>query len=139
MPDNLQPHAVWIGKAEHLLLEPLARAFRSNPGAQQTLFPELQRRAGNAECGGRSLAYPLAAARGMGPGEEGKDGPRGPGIVAKVEVVGPGIVKVDGALYEAEPQHFGIEIQIPLRVRSNRGDVVQANNGFWHEIASNRV
>ena len=56
----------------------------------------------------------------MRPGEEGKDRPRRTGIVAKVEVVGSRIVKVDGAFDETKSQHLGIEVEIPLRIRSNR-------------------
>ncbi len=75
----------------------------------------------------------------MRPGEEGEDGSRRPGVVAKVEVVGPRIVKVDGAFDETKPQHFGVEVEIPLRVGSNRCYVMQADNRFWHGTASNRV
>ena len=122
--DDLQAHAIGVGKAEHLLLKPLAGAFRRNTRGQQALLPELERCERNAECGRRSFSYAQAAARGVRPGEESKDGSRRPGIVAKVEVIGSGIVKVDGALYETKPQHFGIEVQISLRVRSNRCDVM---------------
>jgi hypothetical protein len=66
----------------------------------------------------------------MRPGKEGKDRSRRPGVVAKVEVVGSGIVKVDGALYETKPQHFGVEVKISLRVRSNRCYVMQPTMGF---------
>ena len=137
--DDLQPHAVWVGKAEHFFLKSLAGAFHRNSRGQQALLPELQRWARDTECSGGSFSYPQAAARGMRPGKEGKNGSRRPGIVSKVEVIGSRIVKVDGALYKTKPQHLGVEVEIALRVRSNRCDVMQADNGFWHGVASSRV
>ena len=89
---------------------------------------------GNTEGGGRGFSYAQAAAGGMGPGEEGEDGSRRAGIIAKVEVVGSGIVKVDGAFDETKPQHLGVEVKIALRVGSNRCYVMQANDGFWHDL-----
>ena len=38
--DNLQPHAIRIGKAEYFFLESLTGAFHRNTGAEQTLLPE---------------------------------------------------------------------------------------------------
>ena len=69
----------------------------------------------------------------MGPGKEGEDGSGRAGIIAKVEVVGSGIVKIDGAFDETKPQHFRVEVKIALRVGSNGGYVMQANDGFWHD------
>ena len=87
----------------------------------------------NTEGSGRGFSYAQAAACGMRPGKEGQDCPRRAGIVAKIEVIGSGIVKVDGAFDETKPQHLGVEVKIPLRVGSNRCYVMQADDGFWHE------
>jgi hypothetical protein len=70
----------------------------------------------------------------MGPRKEREDGSRRAGIVAKVEVISPGIVKIDGAFDETKPEHFGVEVKIPLWVGSNRCYVMQANDGFWHDL-----
>src|SRR5271167_379686 len=104
--DDLQAHAVRVGKAEDLLFKPLASAFRWNTRGQQAVLPELQRWERNAECGRGSFSYPQASARGMRPGEECKDRARRPGIISKVEVIGSRIVEVDGALYKTKPQNF---------------------------------
>src|ERR1700722_11510324 len=122
--DDLQPHTIGVGEAKDLLLKPLTGAFRGDARGQQTLLPERKRCARNAECGGRSFSHTQAAPRGVRPREERKDRAWRPGIVSKVEVIGSGIVEVDGAFYETEPQHFGVEVEVPLRVGSNRGDVM---------------
>ena len=69
----------------------------------------------------------------MRPGKESKNRSRRAGVVAKVEVIGSGIVEVDGSFYKTKPQHFGVEFQIPLWVRSNRSYVMETDNRFWHD------
>jgi len=69
------------------------------------------------------------------PGEEGHDGAGGAGVVAEVEVVGAGVVEVDGALDQAETEDLGVEVQVALWVGGDGGDVVEAEDGFWHGIA----
>jgi hypothetical protein len=75
------------------------------------------------------------AANGVGPWEEGHDGAGGAGVVAEVEVVGAGIVEVDGALDQAEAEDLGVEVEVALRVRRDGGDMVEAEDGLWHGIS----
>ncbi len=103
------------------------------PAPSKRFSQNCKRGARNTECSGRGLSNAQAAAGGMRPGEEGQNGPRRAAVVAKVEVIRSGIVKVDGALDETKPQHFGVEVKIALRVGSNRCYVMQANDGFWHD------
>src|SRR5687768_14602828 len=76
---------------------------------------------------------PAAALR---PGEERHDAARRPLGVAKVEVIGAGIVEVDGQLHEPEPEDLRIEVEIALRVAGNRRDVMQSED---HGLAPERV
>jgi hypothetical protein len=49
-------------------------------------------------------------------------------IVAEVEVVGLGIVEVDGALDQPEAEHAGIEVQVALGITRDGGDVMDAED-----------
>ena len=71
---------------------------------------------------------------GVGPGEEGEDGAGRAGVVAEVEVVGAGVVEVDGALDEAEAEAFGVEVEIGLRVGGDGGDVVETDDGLCRHV-----
>ena len=86
----------------------------------------------NTEGGSRCFSHAQAAAGGMGPGKEREDSSGRAGIVTKVEVVGSGIIKIDGAFDETKSHHFRVEVKIALRVGSNGCYVMQANDGFWH-------
>ena len=52
------------------------------------------------------------------------------GVVAEVEMVGSGIVEVDGALDEAQAEDLGVEIEVALGVGGDRGYVMESNDGL---------
>ena len=56
--------------------------------------------------------------------------PGEPSVIAEVEVVGAGVVEVDGALDEAEAEAFGVEVEVGLRVGGDGGDVVETDDGL---------
>src|SRR5688572_13949936 len=68
---------------------------------------------------------PAAALR---PGEERHDAARRSVGVAKVEVIGAGIVEVDGQLHEPEAEDLRVEIEIALRVAGDRRDVMKTED-----------
>src|SRR3954464_13906493 len=47
-------------------------------------------------------------------------------LVAEVEVVRLGLIEVDRLLDEPQPQHIGVELDVPLSVAGDHGDVVKA-------------
>jgi hypothetical protein len=51
---------------------------------------------------------------------------RMPDFVTVVEVIGPGIVEIDGLLQEPEAEHIRVEVQVSARFSSHRCDVVDA-------------
>ena len=59
------------------------------------------------------------------PLEERHEGAGAPGVVTEVEVVAVRIVEVDGLLHERETQ-LAVEVERPLRIGADTGDVVQA-------------
>jgi len=70
-----------------------------------------------------------ASVRDAGPFEECDRGARPALLVAKVQVIGTGIVEVDRLLDETQPEHGRVEIDRPLRVERADCDVVQSFNG----------
>ena len=72
------------------------------------------------------LADAEPARSGMLPREEGQDRAGLAGLVAVVEVVGAGIVEVDGLLDQAQAERAGVEVEVAAgRARDGR-DVVDA-------------
>ena len=63
----------------------------------------------------------------VGPGEERQDRARPAELVAEVEVVAAGVVEVHGQLHQAEAQGAGVEIEVPLRIARDGGDVMNAH------------
>ena len=57
------------------------------------------------------------------------------GLVAVVEVVGAGVVEVDGLLDEPEPERAGVELDVPARRARDRRDVVDAVLGRVYEVS----
>src|SRR5687767_10921459 len=62
------------------------------------------------------------------PGEECHDAARRPLGVAKVEVIGAGIVEVDGQLHEPKAEDLRVEVEIALRVAGDRRDVMKTED-----------
>ena len=73
-----------------------------------------------------SLTVTGAAARNSGPREKREDRPGRTGIVAVIEMIGAGIVLVDGLFDEALPEHAGVEIHVLAGIGGDRGDVMEA-------------
>jgi hypothetical protein len=74
---------------------------------------------------------PWRPRRSAGPQEERHDAARVADVIAEVEVVGLGIVEVDGTLDEAQAEHPDVEVEVALRVAGDRGDVMDAED-FAH-------
>ena len=98
--------------------------------SDEALLPEGEGVGGDAEGGVGDFAGAGGAATDAGPGEEGEDGAGGAEVVAEVEVVGAGVVEVDGALDEAEAEDLGVEVEVGLGVGGDGGDVVETDDGL---------
>src|SRR3981081_427820 len=92
--------------------------------------PEADRSHRHAKCCG--LCQPEAAMprSGVLPGEKSEDGAGMSRLVAVVEVVGAGIVEVDGLLHEPQPQRARVEVEVPGRVARNSRHVMNAAHGL---------
>src|SRR6185437_7682382 len=60
-------------------------------------------------------------------------------VVAEIEMVRSGIVKIDRAFHQSQTQHLCVEIQVLLGLRSNRGHVMQAHYRFRHNLSPPRI
>ena len=45
-------------------------------------------------------------------------------LISIVEMIGTGVIKVDGDLHQSQPKQTSVEIHILLRVARNRGHMV---------------
>jgi hypothetical protein len=72
------------------------------------------------------VADPGAARDGAGELEPREDRAGRAGLVPEVEVIGLGLVEVDGLLDQAQAQHVRVERDVRLRVARDHRDVVQA-------------
>ena len=134
MGDQLDLHAVRIGEGENLLgaVEARSGALDEDTLVAQALLPVVDGALRDAEGGVGDLTGAGVSAAGVRPGEEGQDGAGRSGVVAEIEVVGAGVVEVDGALDEAKAEDLGVEVEVALRVRGDGGDVVKTDDGFEH-------
>ena len=92
----------------------------------QPVVPERRRVLGDRERRRRGEAGADLAARHAVPGEERQQAGRPARLVAVVEVVGVRRVEVHRLLDQPQAEHRGVEVDVPLRVAGDRGDVVQA-------------
>src|SRR5690606_19254963 len=68
------------------------------------------------------------AAAGARPQKEGQDAPWGADLVTEIEVIRLRVVEIDRALDEPEAEEPGVEVEVPLRITRDGGDVVQPEN-----------
>jgi hypothetical protein len=100
--------------------------------SNQSLDPESYGAGKYGKRGNRNLAAALSTASRIGPREEGQDASRIPLLVAEVKVVRCGVVEVDGAFDEPQSENSGVEVEIPLRVTRNSGNVMDASGAEAH-------
>ncbi len=130
MSDELDLHAVGVGEGEDFFFEAARAAGEGDVKVDEALLPVGEGRGGDAEGSVGDFADAGGAAADAGPGEEGEDGAGGAEVVAEVEVVGAGVVEVDGALDEAEAEALGIEVEVGLGVGGDGSDVVETDDGL---------
>jgi hypothetical protein len=102
----------------------------------QPFYPETDGAREYRERGDGYLAPALSPSPRIGPGKESKDAPRISMFITEVEVIGCRIVKVYGALDEPEAEDAGVEIEIPLGIARDTGDVVNTGSAEAHRTDS---
>jgi NAD(P)-dependent dehydrogenase (short-subunit alcohol dehydrogenase family) len=94
----------------------------------EPLEPEPERARQHGERRDGHLAGALAARLRTRPREERHDAARRADRIPVIQVIGLGIVEVDRALHETQPEHSGEEVEVALRIARDRADVVDAED-----------
>src|SRR5690606_30846852 len=123
--DQLKNQAIRICKKKLLFSKTLANRSVHHALLFETLLPKRKapnrNRISDLRCHPCSIVS-LPRAR---PGKKCQDRTGRSDAVAKVKVVGLRIIKIHGLLHQAQTQYPGIKIMVPLRVASNRSDMVE--------------
>src|SRR5262245_40192264 len=67
-------------------------------------------------------------AGGVRPGKERQNRTGCPILVTEVEVIGAGVVEIHGELDEPQAENRGVEVEIPLWITGNHGDVMDSGD-----------
>src|SRR6202171_1702060 len=102
----------------------------------QPLYPETDRAGEYREGGDGYLASTLPSSRCVRPGKESKNATRTPLLITEVKVIGGRVVEVYRTLDEPEPEDAGVEIEIPLGIARDTGDVMNTGSAEAHRIDS---
>jgi hypothetical protein len=138
---DLQDLPVGVAEVDAVEPAPVVRPAHRHAGVGQASLP-LQQPVVGRHAHGHVVhpADPPAAARRVRPLEEGQQRARAADGIAEVQVVRAGIVEVDGALYQPQPQHVAVEVQRALRVGRHHGHVVQPVRGQrFHRSSSSQT
>src|SRR6202171_5959913 len=102
----------------------------------QPFNPETDGAGEYREGGDGYLASALSPSPRIRPGKESKNAARSPLLISEVEVVGGRVVEVYRTLDEAETEDTGVEIEIPLGIARDTGDVMNTGSAEAHRIDS---
>src|SRR5437762_13504323 len=67
-----------------------------------------------------------------GPGKECQNCSRRAAGIAKVEMISARVIEIDRALDQTQPKQSDVEIQVPLRVAGDGGDVMKSGDSLLH-------
>src|SRR5436190_4405232 len=124
--DELEAKTVWIAEGEDSFAKPFAPLSDRDAELQQPRPPICAGSRRNRERDGRHLTRANRPLSRLRPGKEREDRSRCAVLVAKIEVIRFGIVEVDGELHQAKGEGGRIEVEIPLRIAGDGGDVMNA-------------
>jgi hypothetical protein len=102
----------------------------------QPFYPETNGAGEYRERGNGYLASALSSPSRIRPGKESKNALRIPLLITEVEVISGRVIEVYGTLDEAEAEDTGVEIEIPLGIARDTGDVVNTGSAEAHRIDS---
>src|SRR5690606_39958685 len=130
--DQVEPQSVRILKSEVFFPEPFTDHIVGDIEFFKTGLPKTQAALGYGIadlCCHTGTVLPLPN---IFPGEKGKDGSRTPSFVPEVEMVGLGIVKIDGFFDQTKSKGLGVEVVITLGIARYCGNMVQSQYLVFH-------
>src|SRR6267143_3202045 len=137
MRDELAHESVVVLESDDaLILIPGSRLRELDLLSDQSFDPEADRAGKYRERGDSYLASALSSSPRIRPGEESENAPRTSLLFTEVEVIGGRVVEVYGTLDEPEPEDAGVEIEIPLGIARDTGDVMNTGSAEAHGIDS---
>src|SRR5262249_4115694 len=120
-----QPEAVGVPEGEHGLAEALDESLVAHAMFDEALQPVAECSVGHAPDRLLGLADAEPAGGDVRPGEESQDCPRMARLIPIVEVVGAGIIEIHGLLDQAQAEGPRVELEVPLSLTGDGGDVVE--------------
>jgi len=137
MRDELAHESVVVLESDDaLILIPGSRLRELDLLSDQSFDPEADRAGKYRERGDSYLASTLSSSPRIRPGEESENAPWVSLLITEVEVIGGRVVEVYGTLDEPEPEDAGVEIEIPLGIARDTGDVVNTGSAEAHRVDS---
>ncbi len=128
--NQFQQHPVGIGEADDLFAKARRRVLNTDTVRFQTLQPIADRTGRDGVCRGFNLTGAAPSPPRSSPGKERQQSPRRAARITEIEMIRARVIEVDRSLDEPQPQHAAIEVQVVLRIRRDRSDVMEARD--WH-------
>src|SRR5581483_3936278 len=127
MGNEFQREPMRIEEGKHLLIETSDRACDCYAVFVQTLNPVIERCGWDRERDINNLSCSSATLWRARPGKERHDRTGCTYFIAIVEMIGAGVIKVDGLLDQALPQDTGIKIDILLGISHYSSEMVKTS------------
>jgi hypothetical protein len=129
--DESEAHPVGVLEGQHRLAEALLGLFVRHALVDEAVGPEADRAFWHAK--GRLLRETDTepSRRDVRPGEERQDCAGAAGLVGVVQVIGAGVVEIDGLFHETKAERASVEVEVASCVAGDRGDVVNAVFRHW--------
>src|SRR5262245_11706830 len=124
--DELEPEAVRVYETDSLLSEARGHFKKSDLVMGQTITPKVEGSCGYSEGDDANFSAARSAPEGAGPGKEGQQAAGPADLVPEVEVVSARVIEIHSPLHQPQPEESGVEVQIPLGISRDRGDMVNA-------------
>src|SRR5208282_2101834 len=121
-----EPGPVAVLEREGRFAEPLGRRIMVDALLDETLGPVADRAFRDAEDGLLRFADSKPAGRRALPGEKGENRAGMARRIAVIEVIGAGVVEIDGLLHQAQAKRSGEEIEVAARRARNAGHMMDA-------------
>ena len=123
---EFERESVGVGEGQYFLAEPGEGGVGGHTLRLQSFAPESQRSRRHGPGDGTRQSRAGPSARQFIPQKEGQQRAGRRGVISVIEMIGAGIVEVDGLLHEAQAEHPRVEVDVALRIRRDGGDVMKA-------------
>ena len=124
--NELEHQSVRIQKTNGFISECSGNFFGDHMICTQSLFPKCHRILWNGEADRGHLPTSARASSRSWPGKKCHDRSGTPDVIAEIEMVASGIVKIHGPFDQTQAERLSVKVETALRISRNCGDVVDA-------------